>query len=209
MIARRTLLGSLLAVALAPPAFAALSAQDAETVRMAENYFNGIRTLQARFTQVGPDGSLAKGTLYVDRGRNGMRFAYDPPSKILLVAPGDWRLIFYDGSIDQVNTIPVSKTPLGFMMNDQVSLTDGLTVTSVDRGPNGVEIGLIRSDEPDQGAIRLGFSDNPFVLRQWVVTDAQGLTTRVLLDQILTGVKLEPDLFTWRKNPIRRGQSRD
>ena len=60
-----------------------------------------------------------------------MRFDYDPPSKILLVAPGDWRLIFYDGSIQQVNVIPIGETPLGFLLSQDVKLDGDVTVQSV------------------------------------------------------------------------------
>ena len=57
-----------------------------------------------------------------------MRFDYDPPSKMLLVAPGDWRLIFYDGSIQQVNVIPIGETPLGFLLSEEVKLAGDVTV---------------------------------------------------------------------------------
>ena len=59
-----------------------------------------------------------------------MRFSYDPPSKIRLIAPGDWRLIFYDGSIQQVNVLPISETPLGFLLNEHVTLAGDVTVES-------------------------------------------------------------------------------
>ena len=43
-----------------------------------EQYFNSIRTLQARFVQSNPNGTVVQGTLYVRRpGR--MRFEYDRP----------------------------------------------------------------------------------------------------------------------------------
>jgi len=50
-----------------------------------EAYMNGLHTLKSRFLQVAPDGSTAGGVAWVDRpGR--MRFQYDPPSPLLLVA---------------------------------------------------------------------------------------------------------------------------
>src|SRR5215207_6541257 len=88
------------------PASAALPPDKADMARRVETYLNGVRTLSARFSQVNPDGSFSSGTFHVDRTRATMRFDYDPPSKILLLAPGDWRLIFADGVARQVNVIP-------------------------------------------------------------------------------------------------------
>ena len=52
-----------------------------------EQYINSIRTFQARFVQSNPNGSIVQGTLYVRRpGR--MRFQYDPPSQLKIVADG-------------------------------------------------------------------------------------------------------------------------
>ena len=52
-----------------------------------ERYINSIRTLKARFVQSNPNGSVVQGTLYVRRpGR--MRFEYDPPSQLKIVADG-------------------------------------------------------------------------------------------------------------------------
>ena len=127
-LTRRGLASLLLATAVARPALADLSPAAADVVRRVEAYFNGIQTLAADFRQLAPDGSESTGKLYIDRGRAGMRFDYDPPSKMLLVAPGDWRLIFYDGTIQQVNVIPIGETPLGFLLNENVKLGGEVTV---------------------------------------------------------------------------------
>ena len=120
-----------------------------------EAYFNGIRTLEADFRQLAPDGSQSTGKLFIDRNRSGMRFDYDPPSKVLLVAPGDWRLIFYDGSIQQVNVIPMGETPLGFLLSQDVKLAGDVTVQSVAGAAGEIDVTLIRTEEPDQGKVVL------------------------------------------------------
>lgn len=175
----------------------AAAADQQAVVREVEAYFNGIRTLQANFRQTGPDGAVSTGKLYIDRSRSGLRFDYDPPSKILLVAPGDWRLIFYDGSIQQVNVIPIGETPLGFLLSDEVKLAGDVTVQAVEERPGEVAVSLVRSDEPDQGKVVLTLARDPLRLRRWAVTDAQGLTTVIELDQVRTGMELDRKLFVW------------
>ena len=110
-----------------------------------------------------------------------MRFDYDPPSKILLVAPGDWRLIFYDGSIQQVNVIPIGETPLGFLLNEEVKLAGDVTVQAAQERAGEVDVTLVRTEEPDQGKVVLTLAKDPMRLSHWSVTDAQGLTTIIIL----------------------------
>src|SRR5687767_3015121 len=78
----------------APPSalallFAGAGGTHAQQLRPAdtERYVNSTRTMQARFVQTNPNGSVVQGTLYVRRpGR--MRFEYDAPSQLKVVADG-------------------------------------------------------------------------------------------------------------------------
>jgi len=130
-----------------------------------------------------------------------MRFDYDPPSKVLLVAT-DWRLIFWDGSINQENVIPISKTPLGYLLGDKVQLGDAYEVTHVDQRPAETDVTVIGKGAPDQGSVTLTFSTQPMQLRRWSVVDPQGLTTRVILSDLKTGQPLDPELFRWHEPSI-------
>lgn len=189
----------LLLAAVAAPILALgrpLAAQDAALADI-QRYLNGITTLQARFQQIAPDGSLSTGRVYIQRpGR--LRFDYDPPSRIRLIAPGDWRLIFYDASIGQVNVIPISQTPLGILLDDEVRLDGDVEVTAVREQANELAVTLVRKGEADQGSVTLVFSRSPLELRRWSVVDPQGLVTHIVLQEVQTGLKLDPELFRWR-----------
>ena len=66
---------------------AALPAAAQVGVPQIEQYINSMRSLKARFVQSNPNGSVVQGTLYVRRpGR--MRFEYDAPSQLKIVADG-------------------------------------------------------------------------------------------------------------------------
>ena len=173
----------------------------ASVVADVERYLNTISTLEARFQQIAPNGALATGKLYLQRpGR--LRFDYDPPSRIRLIAPGDWRLIFYDASIKQVNVIPIRQTPLGILLDRRISLDDDVEVVEVQRAGEEVAVTLIRDGQADQGAVTLVFGEQPLALRRWSVVDAQGLETHVLLDEVQTGGRIDPELFRWRDPAI-------
>ena len=91
-----------------------------------------------------------------------MRFDYDPPSKVLLVAPGDWRLIFYDGSIQQVNVIPIGETPLGFLLKRRGQARRRRHRRVGRRSaPGEIDVTLVRTEEPDQGKVVLTLAKEP------------------------------------------------
>ena len=73
------------AVAAAPPAAVALTSQDNADLQRIAAYLGSIRTMYAKFRQVASGGGIATGQLWMARpGR--MRFEYDPPNQILLLA---------------------------------------------------------------------------------------------------------------------------
>src|SRR3954447_24163527 len=75
-------------VAAAPPQRSLqLSPADQADLRRVEEYLNSVRTMTARFVQYAEGGNTAEGRVYVSRPGH-MRFEYDPPSPILLVANG-------------------------------------------------------------------------------------------------------------------------
>lgn len=197
MIDRRALLGGLaLSALLGGTAGAAPQQDEGPLLAEIEAYLNGITTLRARFTQLAPSGAMSTGMLYLHRpGR--MRFDYDPPSKILLIAT-DWRLVFVDGSIRQVNTVPLRQTPLGFLLDTEVSLEDEVEVTGLRAGGGEIAVTVVRRGEADQGQVTLYLGRQPVELRRWTVTDPQGLVTTVILDSLETGITLDQDLFRFR-----------
>ncbi len=182
-------------LALAPLLTAAFqpTPQDQADLKRIEGYLDGMRTLKARFLQVAPNGATSQGTAWMERpGR--MRFQYNPPSPLLLVA-GYGVVMFHDSSLGQTSNIPLSQTPLGILLADQVHLGGDVTVTDMQRLPGQIQVSLVRTASPGDGTLTLIFADNPLVLRQWTVLDAQRQETRVTLYNVEIGGKFDPKLF--------------
>ena len=169
--------------------------QDQADLARVEAYLNSIHTLKAHFLQVAPSGAISQGTAWLERpGR--MRFQYDPPSPLLLVA-GHGMVIFHDGQLDQTSNIPIQRTPLGILLADHVSLSGAVTVTGMQHLPGQIQVSLVRTNSPADGTLTLVFSDSPLTLRQWSVLDAQRQETRVTLYDVQTGGTFDQNLFTY------------
>jgi outer membrane lipoprotein-sorting protein len=184
---------SVLTAALAQPAQIS-SAEQVDLTRV-ENYLNSMPSLKARFLQIGPDGQTTEGQAWLQRpGR--MRFQYDPPSQLLLVA-GHGMAIFHDQQLDQTSTIPLSSTPLGLLLADHIHLQGDVTVTRYSHPAGQIQLTLVRSAHPQDGSLSLFFADQPLTLRSWSVVDAQARETRVSLFKISPGGDFDQNLFTY------------
>ena len=171
----------------------ALSAQDRADIARVEAYLNGLHNLKSRFLQVAPDGRTSQGNAWISRpGR--LRFEYDPPSPLLLVA-GHGLVVFHDKQLMQTQNFFIGQTPLGILLSDNLKLSGDVTVTAVKRLPGQLQVTLLRTSSPGDGTLTLFFTDPPLALRQWEVVDSQRQSTRVTLFNIELGGTFDPKLF--------------
>jgi outer membrane lipoprotein-sorting protein len=173
-----------------PPAPAPTQAADLQQI---ENYLNGLTTAQADFTFAGPDGTVSHGNFYLSRPAK-LRFDYTEPKGNLLIADGDY-VIYYDAQQKEASNLPISSTPLDFLLRPHVSLTQGVKVTSFDHSAGMIRATLVRSKNEGDGSVTVAFADNPIELRGWRLVDGQGQTTDVSFSNWKFGMSLDPALF--------------
>ncbi|WP_136636183.1 LolA family protein [Pseudooceanicola onchidii] len=186
----RILAASALTLALAAPAAWAekLSLNDLSA------YLNGIKTAQAKFTQIADDGTVATGTLYIARPGQ-MRFEYDPPNESYVIADHGAVGIFDAKGDPQPEQYPLNRTPLSIILDKTVNLGRANMVTGHrEDGPSTI-VTAQDPKNPEYGYIELVFTGNPTQLRQWVVHDDSGTATTVVLGDMKTGVRLAQNLF--------------
>ena len=120
-------------------------------------------------------------------------------------------LLYYDRELKQATFIPLWETPLWFLIRKKVDLSGGIEVTDVDRAAGVIRITVQEKDSGGAGAVTLVFNDQPFALRKWAVTDAQGITTEVTLLNPEYGGKLSDKVFDYSDLDIYgfRGRSDD
>jgi outer membrane lipoprotein-sorting protein len=157
-------------------------------------YLSSIQTLVGDFVQVGPDGRRTEGQFYIQKPGK-VRFAYNPPSPIDVVADGQ-SVVVRDRNLATQDLYPLSQTPLRFLLADHIDLLRDTNVISVSADDTFVTI-VIEEHQMVAGTSRLMmmFGAKDMQLRQWTVTDPQGYDTTVAVYNLDTTKKPSPDLF--------------
>lgn len=191
----KRILYTLAVVALAIYAGAA-SAQQLSLAQISQ-YLNQLQTAQGGFTQIGADGSLATGKIYIKRpGR--IRFEYDPPERSMVIAGGGQLAIFDPRSNTGPDRYPLNQTPLNIILQRDVDLTREEMVTGQSYDGTNTTITAQDPEHPEYGRIQLVFSADPVALRQWIVIDDMGNQTTIVLNDLVEGGRIGDILFNIR-----------
>ena len=162
-------------------------------VAQVEAYFNSIRTLQARFVQNNPNGSIVQGTLSVRRpGR--MRFEYDAPSKLKIVADGN-QVTMWDVQTKDFGQWPIGWTAASFLVREPLSLGTDLNVENIERADGLLAITMSQARKPQEGRVIVRLSENPMQLRGWSIIDNRNNCVDVALSDVRSGLTLADSLF--------------
>jgi outer membrane lipoprotein-sorting protein len=196
---RRFALLGLSALALAPAAYAQQTpvvlegAARAEGIAQANRALNAFTRLQGRFVQTSPGGGRASGMFYMQRpGR--LRFQYDPPATLLIVADGSV-VAMRDTELRTTERTPIRSTPLNIILGQTINLERDARILRVSRaGPWLLITARDRGGQTD-GQITLQFYGANLELRSWDVIDATGARTRITLSDLTQPASFDRSLF--------------
>ncbi len=178
----------------APGSTTALTPKQRAIIDRVDKYLSGTQLLSGKFVQVGPNGQRSQGDFAIDKPGK-VRFDYDPPSPISIVADGQ-TVVVRDTRLATQDVYPLSQTPLRFLLADHVDLmkdtnlvavyADDVFITVVVEEKNGI-VGTSR--------LMIMFSAKDMQLKQWTVTDPQGYDTTVAVYNLDTTKKPTPGMF--------------
>ena len=135
-------------------------AVDKDLVVAAEKYLNSVTGLQGNFNQTS-NGKTEQGTFSMLRpGRVRLDYKNAP---IQLIADGK-DLYFYDKSLDQITTVPLTSTPAGILVRKKIDL----------------------QNQEGLGYMVVVFDKNPVKLNSWSVVDATENKTDVAFNNLKT-----------------------
>ncbi len=157
-------------------------------------YLSSVQTLVGNFVQIGPDGRRVEGTFSIQKPGK-VRFQYSPPSPIDIIADGS-SVVVHDRSLATSDYYPLSQTPLRYLLADRIDLLRDTDVVSVSADDTFITV-VIEETQVMVGTNRLMimFDAKNLQLKQWTVTDPQGLDTTVAVYNLDTAKKPDPNLF--------------
>ena len=171
-----------------------LSATQKSAVEKANAWFNATLVLSAQFLQTAPDGSQSQGQVFMAKpGR--VRFQYAKPSPLEIIADGT-SVAVRDRSLNTQDIYPLSQTPLRFLLQPNLDLARDSNLVAASENQGLVTI-VVEDSNTVTGTSRLSIlmADEPLALKQWTITDSQGLNTTVTLSNMDTTTKPANNLF--------------
>ena len=96
-----------------------------------------------------------------------MRFEYDPPSQLKIVADGT-QVTMWDPANSDFGQWPIGWTAASFLVKEPLKLSGDITVEANQRTPDGLlALTLVQTRKPQEGKVVVRLSENPMQLRGW------------------------------------------
>lgn len=174
------------------------SEAELDAINSVNAYFNKINDLRGRFVQTSSDDRQAKGKFFVKRpGR--FRFVYSPPSKLVILSDGS-NLLIEDHDLNTVDRFPIESTPFRLLLKKDVDILRDASVKNVKINEEQISISILDRKSESSGKIKLYFNRQPELeLREWIITDAQGLDTRIAIAELDKEEGIDKKLFVGSK----------
>ena len=158
-----------------------------------ENFFVNLNTLEADFIQVSPSGNTSNGKIFIDLpGR--LRLDYVKPSNLLITCKGFW-LVIQDRKLKSTNNIPLQQTPFSILLDKKITFNNKNIILDLKKSLGIISLKVQLAENVKAGELILEFSDNPFILKKWIIKDIIGDETTVLIQNSKFGHKLPFELF--------------
>lgn len=159
----------------------------------ARTALSDAKTAQGKFIQTNSDGSFIEGSFALNRPGK-MRFDYNDPSPILIVADGT-TVAMQDSELETIDRIPLASTPLGLILDSDLDFGSDVDVLGIQR--NADKIGIRVSDATGEleGTLTMVFDAASYELLGWLAIDGNRQTTVVDLIDVTTNGRLDPRLF--------------
>ena len=182
----------LIAVVAVFMSFSAFAATDKAWVEKAEKYLNSITGITGDFVQTNK-GKKEQGTFSMLRpGRVRLDYKNMP---IQLMADGS-DLYFYDKSLDQITTVPLTSTPAGILVRKKIDLQNAdIHVVDTAVGKTTFALKMNLRGQEGLGTMVMVFNKAPVSLHAWTIIDAVGNKTDVSFNNLKTKTDFGKNYF--------------
>lgn len=144
-----------------------------------ENFFKNLATLEADFIQVGPSGNVSNGKIYLDLPGK-LRIDYKNPNNLLITSKGFW-IVIQDRETKTTNNIPVKSSPFSILLENKLIFKNENFKTEYSLSSGVITLKIKSQNEDILESLIMEFSEKPFSLKKWIISDSFGEMTTVLI----------------------------
>lgn len=177
-----------------PPMREELSdAEKADILEKARIALSAAKTAKGRFTQENSDGTTMTGEFALRRpGR--VRFDYDAPTPLLIVSDGV-TVAMEERELETIDRYPLASTPLGLILDAELSFGDRVDVLRVNEFDQAVTITISDATGEVEGELTMIFDKATYALMGWSTINLSLQMTNIELEQVETNGRIDPRLF--------------
>ena len=165
---------------------------DKKIVDDVEQYLNSITGLHGKFSQVSNNNTQIGTFSMLRPGR--VRLDYEK-APIQLIADGR-DLYFYDKSLDQITTVPLTSTPAGILVRKKIDLQNAdINVFETSNSKDTFTLQMNLRGQEGLGHMSVVFDKKPIKLNSWSVVDATSAKTDVVFQNLKTKTDFGKNYF--------------
>jgi outer membrane lipoprotein-sorting protein len=161
------------------------------------DYFNKMTNLEGTFIQTDPDNKQKNGKFYFAKPGK-LLFDYNRPSRLKIISDG-YYLAIEDYEMNTSDKYPLEMTPFRILLAEPVDLAKDANIVNIEQGDDTIVATLEDKKGDSSGRITLFFNKADMSLKEWIITDAQGLNTRIQVDNLEQNKRVSAELFEFSK----------
>ena len=156
-----------------------ISVVKATTQAQVNKFFENLNTLEADFIQVSSSGNVSNGKIYFDLPGK-LRIDYSDPNNLLITCKGFW-IVIQDRNLKTTNNIPLNQSPFSTLIEKKINLSNKTIKTEFENKSGIISLTVTSLNNEQAGQLTLEFSENPLILKKWIIKDNFGDITTVLI----------------------------
>ena len=157
-------------------------------------YMNNIKTLEANFQQINNDNSVSTGSLLLKKPGK-LRMKYEEPNESIVLVSSGFVTIIDPKSNAPPQNFALENSPFRILLFSDLSLE----MVNMDVNYNSEESKTMLTvkdlENQNKGYIEMTFTDNPIVLKKWLLVNSMEEKIIVKLTNVSLGRNMSNSLF--------------
>lgn len=172
----------------------ALRDDEIATINSVSAYLKSFGTMQGNFVQVAPNGGTTGGRFWIRRP-GFMRFEYDAPEKLLIIADSTWVGVVDLKIKSKADRYPLGETPLDFILSDDPDIMQKTNVLDFYYEPGNLMITMSDKAGKMKGSLTMIFGGEDLHLSSWTITDEHGRQTSIFISDLIVNQPIDGSQF--------------